>query len=387
MSTRPGLLFYCQHHLGLGHLVRSLALSEALAERFDVVMLSGGVLPDGLQPPRGVRVIALPPVGLTVDGELVSGEVTRSVEEAFALRRHAILAAWRAVRPAAILLELFPFGRKKFAQELVPLLEAAGAAGPARPLVACSLRDILVERGDRQMAHDERACRIANRHFDAILVHADPRVARLEETFRPPTPLRAAVHYTGYVVPDAEPAVAARRAGIVVSAGSGVHGAPLMAAALEAQPWLREPMKIVAGPAAPEPTWAALCRAAAERERLEVVRWVPALREELARAHASVSLCGYNTALDLLRSRVPALVVPAEAAGEGGQALRARRLERLGALRVLDEDRLAGPALARALEEVLDFTPRPVGLRLDGAAATVRVLGRLLAERAEAEVA
>ena len=93
MSVRPPLLFYCQHHLGLGHLVRSLALAEALAERFEVVMVSGGVLPDGLRPPSGVRLVSLPPVGLTVEGELVSGERGRSIEEAFEL------ATARAVRP------------------------------------------------------------------------------------------------------------------------------------------------------------------------------------------------------------------------------------------------------------------------------------------------
>src|SRR5207244_7491861 len=137
----------------------------------------------------------------------------------------------------------------------------------------------------------------------------------------------------GYVVPDGEPLGAARRSGIVVSAGSGVHGARLMTAALEAQrllwPRLREPMKLIAGPAVPAEQWAPLRRAARDGEGLEAVRWVPSLREELAHARASVSLCGYNTALDLLRARVPALVVPAAAAGEGEQALRARRLERL----------------------------------------------------------
>ena len=391
MTRRPALLLYCQHHLGLGHLVRTLALAEALVERFEVVMLSGGALPAGVRAPRGVRMVPLPALGLTVDGALVSRDDRHYVEDAFALRRRTILATWRSLRPAAVVLELFPFGRKKFGAELLPLLEAVQAAGPARPLVVCSLRDILVERGDRALVHDERACRIANRHFDAVLVHADPRIARLEETFRPATPLRVPVRYTGYVVPDDEPPAREHRAGIVVSAGSGVHGGPLVAAAVEAHrtlwPRRREPMRIVAGPSAPDATWDALRRAADETEGLEAVRWVQSLRDELARARASVSLCGYNTALDVLRSRVPALVVPAALAGEGEQSLRARRLERLGALRVLDEQRLDGPALASALDDVLRFEPRPVDLRLDGAAETVRALERLLAERRQEAVA
>ena len=52
-------------------------------------------------------------------------------------------------------------------------------------MTACSLRDILVTGRDDQAGHDERACRIANEHLDAVLVHSDPRFARLEETFGP----------------------------------------------------------------------------------------------------------------------------------------------------------------------------------------------------------
>ena len=45
---KPALLFYCQHSVGLGHLMRSYALTEALAERFRVVLLAGGELPRGI---------------------------------------------------------------------------------------------------------------------------------------------------------------------------------------------------------------------------------------------------------------------------------------------------------------------------------------------------
>ena len=85
------------------------------------------------------------------------------------------------MQPAVVLVELFPFGRAKFARELVPLLEAARAAGA---FTACSLRDILVSGRDDQRALDDRARALADAHLDAVLVHCDPRFARLEETFR-----------------------------------------------------------------------------------------------------------------------------------------------------------------------------------------------------------
>jgi hypothetical protein len=83
-----------------------------------------------------------------------------------------------ATRPAVLLVELFPFGRKKFAGEILPLIRAARrqAGGPAR--VVCSLRDILVDARPDQQHHDNRARWLADRYFDAVLVHADPAFAR-----------------------------------------------------------------------------------------------------------------------------------------------------------------------------------------------------------------
>ena len=156
MSDRPALLWYCQHSVGLGHLVRSYSLCAALAERFRVVLLCGGALPEAIRPPAGVQVLALPPLGVGEGGGFVSHDPRYSLEQAWGVRRERILAAYRAVRPSAVVVELFPFGRAKFARELVPLLEAARADGA---LTACSLRDILVSaRANQQAPRRPRRC-------------------------------------------------------------------------------------------------------------------------------------------------------------------------------------------------------------------------------------
>ena len=77
---------------------------------------------------------------------------------------------------------------------------------------ACSLRDILVSGREDQRAYDDRARALADAHLDAVLVHCDPRFARLEETFRPSTPLTVPIHYTGFVAGRDAGAGGARRA-------------------------------------------------------------------------------------------------------------------------------------------------------------------------------
>jgi predicted glycosyltransferase len=362
--VKPALLFYCQHSVGLGHLMRSYTLCERLAERFRVVLLCGGELPAGIAAPENVELVALPPLGVRPGAGFGSGDPRLSTERAWALRSERIMAALHAVRPAVVLVELFPFGRAKFARELVPLLEAARNA---RAFTACSLRDILVDGRADQRAHDDRARALADAHLDAVLVHCDPRFARLEETFRPSVPLRVPVHYTGFV---AGPPVRAATRGrhVVASAGGGRVGAALLRAAIEAQPALGRPLRVIAGPLMPDAEFEALRRG----PDVEVVRTVPDMARELSQAAASISQCGYNTALDLLRTRVPALVVPYATEEENEQTRRARRLERLGAVMVATH-------VNGQLPELLEFAPAAPALDLDGAARTRDLLEELIA--------
>jgi len=217
-------------------------------------------------------------------------------------------------------------------------------------------------------------------------VHADPALIRLEESFRPRAPLTVRVHYTGFVVAGFVEVDAPRAHRVVVSAGGGRVGEPLLHAAVEAHAHVwraaRLEMHAIAGPFLPEAAWTSLARGCSDREGLRLDRSVPALRPALASAAASVSQFGYNTALDVVRARVPALVVPYADGGEDEQMVRARRLEQLGAVRVLAPDRLSGNVLAAEILETLRFRPRQLHLDLDGASRT-RQLVRSLVEGAE----
>lgn len=383
-DTRPALLFYCQHSLGIGHLTRSFALAAALAQRFRVVFLNGGRLPPGVPVPEGIERIDLPPLGMDDGHTVVSRDGALDVEAARARRRALIDAAVRRVRPAVLLVELFPFGRKKFAGEILPMIRAARrqTGGPA--LVACSLRDILVDARPDQAHHDERARWMTDRWFDAVLVHSDAGFARLHDSFHPRRALRTPVFHTGYVVPARERDDGVPRGEhLLVSAGGGIVGEDLFRTALAARERLAEPLplRIVAGPFLPEPAWHALRSRCAGVAGVTLLRHVGDMVEEMRAARASLSQCGYNTALDLVVSGVPALVAPYETATENEQRSRAEKLASLGALQCLPPGALEPASLARALEALLRFTPRPAALALDGAQRSAEILASLLAQR------
>jgi predicted glycosyltransferase len=379
----PRLLFHCQHSLGLGHLVRSLALAGGLAERFDVTLLNGGRLPAGTVVPPGVELVDLPSLGHDAEHRLVSHSPGRSVEDVQRARARLVLEAYHRVRPDAVVVELYPFGRRKFEFELRPLLDAAACSRP-RPLVVSSVRDILVGRDDGGR-HDERAVERANAHLDAVLVHSDPVFARFEESFRPATPLAVPVHHTGFVVPPrARPG---RRRGLrsrlLVSAGGGMVGEGLLAVAADAALALHArtglTTTLVAGPFLPDAARRHL-RARAGRV-LTVVDQVDDLCGEIATSTASVSQAGYNTTLDLLRAGRPAVVVPFAAAGEDEQTRRAERMARLGLLRCVPAAVLTPERLVDEVALALAAPPPAVTLDLCGRARSTELIARLVAER------
>jgi predicted glycosyltransferase len=380
-SSKPVLLFYCQHSLGIGHLTRSFALVTSLSRRFRVVFLNGGRLPAGVPVPADMERIDLPPLGMDDGHTVVSRDAGFDVAAAQAERRRLIDATVAAARPAVLLVELFPFGRKKFAGEILPMLRRARAGGA---LVACSLRDILVDARPDQRRHDDRARWLADRYFDLVLVHADAAFARLDDSFRPTKPMRTRVLHTGYVVPErAQAAGRVHGEHLLVSAGGGIVGEPLFRAVLAARQRLAAPppLRIVAGPFLPEAAWQALRYDTAGERGVTLLRQVPDMVDEMRVARASISQCGYNTALDLIVAGVPALVAPYETATENEQRGRAERLAALGAMLCLPRGALDAAGLAAAIDRLRGFTPRPAALDLDGADASTRALEDALAQR------
>jgi predicted glycosyltransferase len=102
------------------------------------------------------------------------------------------------------------------------------------------------------------------------------------------------------------------------------------------------------------------------------------MRGHLATAGRVVSQCGYNSALEIAQSAVPALYVPFARGQESEQTMRAERFKTLGLCDWLAEDGLDGPALAGRL-----FALSPGGSRqhldMNGAANSAQMLRDLAA--------
>ena len=382
-AAGPRVLFYVQHLLGIGHIKRAALICRALAAAgLDTTMVSGGLPVPGLEI-GGARLRQLPPLrSADVSFSALLDQDGRPLDEARQQeRRDLLLATFEELRPEALVIEMYPFGRRQMRFELIPLLEAARAARP-RPLILSSLRDIL-----SKPPVPKRAAWIEAQldgFFDAVLVHGDPRFVTLEASFPEAAGFAESLVYTGYVA-EAEPITAASaREGVVVSAGGGATGAALIETALAARPLsaLREaPWTLLAGPNMPAGQLSALERQCPENVTLS--RAHPRFLELLSQARLSISQGGYNTVADLLRTGPRAVIVPFVAEGEAEQTMRARLLEAAGVVTVLEAPALSPQALAAAMDRALAAEKGPLDFDVDlgGAKASAAWIAENLAGR------
>jgi predicted glycosyltransferase len=363
------IFIWVQHLLGFGHFARARVVAEALRDAgHEVTLVSGGVTPAEAVPDR-MRFVQLPAARAKDEmfDALVdtSGrEVDRNWHEA---RRDLLLDAFRGARPNVVITETFPFGRRLLEFELLALLDEAKRA-PSGPKIVSSVRDVL-----QRPRKDARAAAMVARAraYDAVIVHGDANLLRLEQSFAETVEIADRCIYTGYLCADAPPAPGLRRE-ILVSAGGGAAGRDLIAAAIAARSHSRTsgaPWTFVTGPLSEAPAAAA---------GVTIVRSLPDFRARLASAAVSISQAGYNTLVETVTARTPAIVVPFETEREQEQVTRAKAFAGLGLVRMIRARALEPGLLARMIDATIGSAPPSSNIDFDGRAGTVRAIEEVL---------
>jgi predicted glycosyltransferase len=335
--------------------------------------------------PEHVREVRLPDLQMNQEFRgLFSSRKNSTLEQIKAERQKSLFALFEKEKPDIFLVELYPFGRKAFRFELDPILQALNNKELPPCGVVCSLRDILVEKED-QVKHESRAVKTLNRYFDAVLVHADPKLVKISETFDHFDEIVIPVFYTGYIAPKPAPEagrkirkqlqIGADELLIIASAGGGNVGADLLEAVIRAFGQMegkdRRHLKVFTGPLLAEAQFKRLSTLATGNVTVE--KFTADFLSLLAGADLSVSMGGYNTTMNILASKVPALVWPFPQNRE--QRLRAERLADLGWLGVLGNEDLHPDRLAVRMDQMFFPSARStVDIDLNGAAGTARWL-------------
>lgn len=390
MSGAPSralrVLIHAQHLTGIGHWVRSHAIARALAARHVVWLTDGGRPVPLARPDPRVHLLPLPRLH-RARGGLAPLARGAGLAATLSARRRALREAAANLRPDVVIVEHYPFSKWELEPEILALLRAARAARPGVRVV-CSLRDLAPQTSREPVApaaHARRVLARLARYFDAVLVHADPRLARLDASFPQADRIPIPVLATGMVV-DAPPArppaasAAPRRPYVLAMVGGGAGDPRFPRRCLAAWASLQRggPLRghrlvVLAGL-----PWSARRRAALARaggRDVEVRPFAADVTPWLRGAALVVAHAGYNTAARILALRARAVLVPNPRMSDQGP--RAARLAALGYAETPPPGPASVAALAGAMRRALARPARAAGPDLDGAAATRRAIEAL----------
>lgn len=380
------IIIYCQYVWGMGHLVRSLEFARALSDH-KVALVAGGQDLE-LDLPGHVNLVRLPALYMDeMFTTLLPGDSRKTVAQIKQQRQEMLYALFEQKQPDVFIIELYPFGRSIFGFELEPLLADVRSGKFGAVKTVCSLRDILVEKKD-PAAYEERVLQKLNRDFDALLIHADENLLRLNETFSRVDDIDIPVAYTGFITQQADPAsggrlrrdlnISSEQKLIVASAGGGRSGYKLLTFVLDACEKLRDSLnyrlEIFSGPFMENKEFDKLAARSAPGTRIQ--RYTRRFLDNLYAADLSISLAGYNTCMNLLVTRVPALVYPY--ARQREQPMRVDKIKNLLPMKILNEDDVRPDRLSDYITQMLDQkrSLKTLPIDMNGAANAARILGR-----------
>lgn len=434
----PRVYFPVESLVGLGHFNRAGKIVRSMiASGYDVTVVSGSFE----QPEKffeGARLINLP------EYRPYRG---RDYERANSLQWRADRCASHRqlisdIKPDVLLTEFWPFDRTELDDEMHAMIQEADKVSP-HCLKCVSVRDIIEvpKNGSREELEkrDQRALEIINKHFQAVLVHGDPGFVPLDETFPLVDQIKAKVVYTGYVVDDLpQRTVPINGLGpLLVSCGSGAAADEMLYSFIKAWNRLVEnsshdteakhvtdrPVTIVTGPRfgdvpfemltcwakvfnqghqggiSKEPPfdkpllrqlleWTEGVASKNPGQKITVERSPTDYKAQLGNCAFSISSAGYNTTLETLAMRVPALFVPLFRYDNGQLTLGDEQFYRLERLRekglvsyvrpdeVQDADGFASIITKEFIAQTANAKPKS-GLNFDGAENTVKVLQEL----------
>ncbi|CCO24701.1 glycosyltransferase family protein [Maridesulfovibrio hydrothermalis] len=379
------VIHYCQHVLGMGHFFRSLEIAKAL-DKEQVIFVAGGTKPNQ-ELPANVKYYQLS--GLCMDenfGGLMPTTADRKLEDVKKERADSIFRLFEKEKPDVFLIELFPFGRKAFRFELIPVLDAIKEGRFGDVKVICSLRDILVERDDGGK-HEARCVKYLNKYFDLLLIHSDPKIASLDETFKALNQITIPYTYTGFAARQPKSdirdklrkkyGIADNEKLLIASAGGGKVGGELMNSvfdAFSAMQLEKTRMFMFTGPFFDQNKFDKIYNSAADYENIIVEKFATDFTDLLTAADAMISMAGYNTCMDILTSGTPSAVLPFNQNHE--QRMRAEKIAKHIPLKILESKDLIASGMEDVINTLLirNRSTQNHGIDLDGASKSAQAI-------------
>ena len=360
------MLLYSHDTFGLGHLRRNLAIAAHLLRRsqpFSASLLTGSPVAAAWPMPAGLEVEALPPVVKTGTEEYASRDRFFSFVTVKARREAVIQERVMRYRPDVFLVDHAPAGMKG---ELRKTLAFIHEEMPATQTVL-GLRDIIDSpEAVRSLWREQNIYQLLETAYDQILVYGCRHLFDSVRAYDFPAVVAAKTRYCGYIAHNDSNNVqaanrlyvsppASGRPVILVTAGGGGDGYALLSAYLRALDCIPHDVAqsiIVSGPLMAIEERRTLELAAVQRPDVRMIFFTTQLAELIRSADLVVAMAGYNTTVEILVAKKPAILVPREAP-RMEQRMRAKLMSNLGLAWVIQPEENLVPRLAELIQGAL----------------------------------
>lgn len=369
------ILMYSHDTFGLGHLRRCRAIAHALVGRFKgihVLIISGSQIAGAFDFKARVDFVKIPSVIKLYNGEYTSIGRHIDIQETLEWRKEIIRSTAASFDPDLFIVDKEPLGLRG---ELLPTLDML--KGRNCRLVA-GLRDVMDEAEALSAEWARRdTLSLMSQYYDDIFIYGPKDFWNPLVDIALPDGLESRLTYTGFLRRETPVATLSAIENlpeqyILVTAGGGGDGAPLMRAALagHAMDPSHMPLLLVLGPFMRTDDRDDIHRMAAKLPNVHVINFHPQTELLLQRAAAVVSMAGYNTFCEVLSLDKATLLVP-RTQPRKEQLIRARRAAELGLVDTLMPEEAADPEVMSRHLRNLPGRPRPQ------AAGASRMLGGL----------
>jgi len=372
MNEQTRILFYSHDSFGLGHIRRTLAIGDAVAQRLEeasVLVLTGASAAHSLRIPRGIDYVKLPSVIKVADERYQSKSLNLDFDKIRSMREEIIFRTTQSYSPDIFFVDNVPLGLKG---EILKTLRYLHDFRP-RTQVILNLRDVL-DCACRVIPHWEANSiyKRVEEFYDRVLVYGSPEVFDAVREYRMPESLARKVEYVGYIARKTPEGTGIRtRAKLVVgdeklvlvTVGGGADGQQIIKSYLDGLASDHDPViaihaLVVLGPDMDEKSRNEIVgrygrKARVNRSsRLTIVDVCDDLTAFVEAADVVLSMGGYNTMCEVLSLRKRAVVVP-RVQPRMEQWIRCTRLAKLGLIRTIHPSEATNQKLLQVVTESL----------------------------------
>lgn len=374
------IVFYFTHKESLGHSSRVINIVQFLKRKYggraSITVFQAGKEQEFLNLPEDVSWVHLPnPFHSKRDFK--RGRSRYCIPLSVVDRARFMLGEIKRIKPDVFITEFFPFGREMSRFELLPVIQY------------CKIRKtrILASIGYPYIVQDNlKLLKMYSDFYDAFLIHTpkDIEYRSLLRCINNPVLnslyrkifqyLKDKIYYTGYIVPLYLQNKGSRKVSfkkqlgidnkilVLVSRGGGVIYPGIIVEALYISKFLSDKyfIIIIAGPSASKKEFH-LYKETIKRlgcKNIKLYRYLQEFPLLLKEADVSVSMCGYNTAVQLLYNGNKSVLIPSSVDPELANGYCCEQLSRAQILKkhlrskILQYDSLKAPILAKAIQNV-----------------------------------